>query len=277
MIIMPMAFERQQSMNRYSIFSWFSYELPIEERLALIKEAGFDAVMLWWGDNDRMVQPKLTKEALLEVENAHAPCNNANSIWEDNAAGEEYVKTLFQSIEECCELSVPVLVVHITSFREEPEISDLGLGRLIKLVDFAEKKKVCIALENTCFLQPLKYVFDNIHSEYLGFCYDSGHESFSKPYVDWLSMYGDRLTAMHLHDNFGGNDAHLLPFDGGIKWTRVLTNLKNSRPLEFLSFELDFNKKTPNSSIYDNLSAKEYLELAYRRVSKLGAITRGYI
>lgn len=256
-------------MNRYSIFSWFSYELPIQERLALIKEAGFDAVMLWWGDKDRMVQPKLVREFGLEVENAHAPCNNANSIWEENAAGEEYVKTLFRSIEECSELSVPVLVVHITSFRAEPEITALGLSRLRKLVDFAERKKVCIALENTCFFQPLKYAFDNIHSEYLGLCYDSGHENISKPYVDWLSMYGDRLTAMHLHDNFGGNDAHLLPFDGRINWTRVLKSIKNSRGLEYLSFELDFNKKTPDSRIYNSLSAKEYLELAYKRVLKL--------
>ena len=267
-----MAFERQQSMNRYSIFSWFSYELPIEERLALIKEAGFDAVMLWWGDKDRRVQPKLAREAGLEVENAHAPCNNANSIWEDNAAGEEYVRALFQSIEECCELSIPVLVVHITSFREYPQISELGLGRLRKLIEFAERKEVCIALENTCFLQPLKYLFNNIDSDYLGFCYDSGHENFSKPYVDWLSMYGNRLTAMHLHDNFGGNDAHLLPFDGGINWTRVLESLKGSRPIEFLSFELDFNRKTPDSCIYGNLSAQEYLELAYERVTKLGDV-----
>lgn len=256
-------------MNRYSIFSWFSYELPIEERFALIKEAGFDAVMLWWGDKDRMVQPKLAREALMEVENAHAPCNNANSIWEDNAVGEEYVKDLFQCIEECSELSVPMLVVHITSFKEEPKITELGIGRLRNLVDFAERMKVCIALENTCFLQPLEYVFDNIKSDYLGFCYDSGHENFSKPYVDWLSTYGERLTAMHLHDNFGGNDAHLLPFDGGINWTTVLGRLKNSRPLEFLSFELDFNKKTRDSCIYDNLSAQEYLELAYERVTKL--------
>jgi hypothetical protein len=33
-----------------SIFSWFSYQIPLREGLALIKQAGFDAVMLWWGN-----------------------------------------------------------------------------------------------------------------------------------------------------------------------------------------------------------------------------------
>ncbi len=29
------------------IFSWFSYQLPIQERLQLIKEAGFNTTALW--------------------------------------------------------------------------------------------------------------------------------------------------------------------------------------------------------------------------------------
>lgn len=37
-------------MKGLSIFSWFSYPLPLQERLELIKNAGFDATALWWGD-----------------------------------------------------------------------------------------------------------------------------------------------------------------------------------------------------------------------------------
>ena len=35
---------------RYSIFSWFGYFQPFQERLDIIKEAGFDEVMLSWED-----------------------------------------------------------------------------------------------------------------------------------------------------------------------------------------------------------------------------------
>jgi len=33
-----------------TIYDWFGYELPIKERYRLIKEAGFDGVLLWWSN-----------------------------------------------------------------------------------------------------------------------------------------------------------------------------------------------------------------------------------
>lgn len=33
-----------------TIYDWFGYELPIKERYQLIKDAGFDGVLLWWSD-----------------------------------------------------------------------------------------------------------------------------------------------------------------------------------------------------------------------------------
>ena len=137
-------------------------------------------------------------------------------------------------------------------------------------MDFADEGHVRIALENTCFLTPLKYAFDNINSEYLGFCYDSGHENCSKPYIDWLSLFGNRLLATHLDDNYGENDSHLLPFDGTIDWGRVAGSLQKSRQLEFLSLEVDFNKKLSESRIYDDLNAGDYLKLAYKRLKNVG-------
>lgn len=34
-----------------TIYDWFGYELPIKERYQLIKEAGFDGVLLWWSEH----------------------------------------------------------------------------------------------------------------------------------------------------------------------------------------------------------------------------------
>ena len=257
-------------MRKYGIFSWFSYGLPIKKRLELIKEAGFDAVTLWWGEKGRMKQPDMARKMGLIVENVHAPFLRANSIWEDNQAGDRYLDSLLGCIKECSELSVPVLVVHITDFGDEPEISDVGLDRLKKLVEFAGNKRINIALENTCFLQPLKHAFDNIDSENLGFCYDCGHENFGTPYVDWLSLFGNRLLTVHLDDNFGDSDAHLLPFDGKADWERITESLKKCRHTEFLSLEVDFNKKLPESHIYNDLDAGDYLKLAYTRLKNIG-------
>ncbi|MHC1746973.1 MAG: TIM barrel protein [Cellulosilyticaceae bacterium] len=68
----------------------------------------------------------------------------------------------------------------------------------------------------------LNYIFANIQSERLDFCYDSGHEYYNHPETDCLSRYGDKLFAVHLDDNFGDDDTHLLPFDGAVDWNKAI-------------------------------------------------------
>lgn len=52
------------------IFSWFSYQLPIQVRLEFIKNVGFNATSLWWGDEpneDKNSQPELARRIGLEI------------------------------------------------------------------------------------------------------------------------------------------------------------------------------------------------------------------
>ena len=62
-------------MKGLSIFSWFSYPLPLQKRLELIKNAGFDATSLWWGDEfeDKNHQPEMARRLGLEIDYVHAP------------------------------------------------------------------------------------------------------------------------------------------------------------------------------------------------------------
>lgn len=75
-----------------------------------------------------------------------------------------------------------------------------------------------MALENLDSIQHPDYIYENIKSEYLGFCYDSRHEYFNHRDSDCLSRYGNKLFAVNLNDNCGDDDTHLLPYDGDIKW-----------------------------------------------------------
>ncbi|WP_260982082.1 effector binding domain-containing protein [Paenibacillus sp. 32O-W] len=76
-----------------TIYDWFGYELPIKERYQLIKEAGFDGVLLWWSEdfnrNDYRSGPQIAREAGLFIENIHTPIKNQNSLWLDNLEGED--------------------------------------------------------------------------------------------------------------------------------------------------------------------------------------------
>ena len=76
-------------MAQFGIFAWFSYPLPIKERLQRIKQAGFSATSLWWGDEDgaeKHRQPELARHIGLAVDNVHAPYGNTPA-WHSNFRG----------------------------------------------------------------------------------------------------------------------------------------------------------------------------------------------
>ncbi len=218
-------------MNQVSIYSWFGFLIPMEERFKLIKEAGFDGVLLWWSDEyaevdgDKSLHPDLARRNGLFIENIHTPIYRNNCLWEDGINGDEIKNNLLSCIDDCKRFEIPTAVVHITSGSNPPPCNKIGLDRINYLVEAAERNNVKLALENLRRPEYLGFVFSNIQSEKLGFCYDSGHEYCFTKGTDLLAEYGARLMALHLHDNDGTEDQHLIPCEGLIDWKVVLEKL----------------------------------------------------
>ena len=56
-------------------------------------------------------------------------------------------------------------------------------------------------------------------------CLDVGHwHAHFKDRFDRKLLDG-RIVAVHLHDNFGEDDEHLLPFDGNVPWEFYAENI----------------------------------------------------
>ena len=267
----------EEKLRGLGIFAWFGYDLPIENRLRLIKNAGFDATALWWGGNDK--EPDLARKIGLEIDNIHTPFNNNTSIWFDGLDGEDYRDRLISCVEDCHThgISTAVIHIHLTPFMMGNIGAvnwNLGLKRIAKIVDAAESRNIRLAFENLTLLEPLNAVFERFPSKYAGFCYDSGHENLHGAPNDCLALYGDKLFALHLHDNFGDTDAHTLPFDGNINWEEKMKKLRKCNNVDYLTLEVDFlhNRHIQNTiykDMYKNLSAEEYLNSAYDRAVKL--------
>ena len=83
------------------IFSWFSYQHPLQQRLQMIKRVGFDAVSLWWGDEfgDKNCQPEMARKQGLDIDYVHAPCSNPNDLWIDGLNGDDYLRTILSCID----------------------------------------------------------------------------------------------------------------------------------------------------------------------------------
>jgi sugar phosphate isomerase/epimerase len=82
-----------------------------------------------------------------------------------------------------------------------------------ELIALAQETGTIIALENVYERDPyiLRQLFDRLHSDYICFCFDSGHFNvFSRTGLElWFGELGPYLGHLHLHDNHGRFDEHL--------------------------------------------------------------------
>ncbi len=257
-------------MTEYSIFLWFGLGLPMEERLRMIKAAGFDGVLLWWGndhaevDGDYLMHPEMARRSGLFVENIHTPFSCCNSLWEDSTEGDDYEKLLLNCLEDCRRCEIPTAVVHLTKGYHPPPLSQTGLDRIKRLANAAERMDINIALENLRRVDYLDYVFEHVHSKRLGFCYDSGHENCFTPGKDFLSQYGSKLMALHLHDNDGSDDQHLLPGEGAIEWGAIRKKLRQTGYSGAIALEVE-----SSTSMHDLENPERLLRKAYEAARAL--------
>jgi sugar phosphate isomerase/epimerase len=261
-----------------AIYQYFGYELPIKERFARIKAAGFDAVGLWrddwFGWSGYREYADLARAAGLQVLDGHAPFARdydfVNALWLDNLDGETTYETYLRSVEEAASDGVSNLIIHPED-RGAPPPNDLGIGRIRRLVDAAEKRGVTIALENIFDHRCLTYVFERVVSPNLGFCYDAGHRNCNEPDIDLLSLFGNKLAALHLHDNDGTGDQHRMPFTRKIDWKEQMARIAATGYTGPTTLECTAGG--PGSTVPDDpRSADEWLRDAFNAAEKLDAL-----
>lgn len=247
-------------------FSWFGYDLPMSENFKKIKQSGFDGVMLWWddsfGDIEYRGNPDLARKSGLYVENIHAPFKRINNIWLDNIVGNDLTEYYLHLITECAEYGIPTIVMHPSSGNNVPPYNPLGLDRIRRIIDKAEKYNIYVAFENMRRYEYLKYILDNIDSPHAGFCYDTGHHHYWHPECNLLAQYGSRLMALHLHDNNRIDDQHLIPFDGTIDWQTTMRQIRQSGYKGAIALEAE-------NGGYQNLPPETFLRLAFDRAKTL--------
>ena len=247
------------------IYNFFGYlGLSLDDKMRLIKAAGFDAVSLWgidheWTDEEELRRLSALADRLgLEKEFIHTPFDVTGYIFEYGEKGEAACSVIEKNIGLCSDLGVPVCVVHITSWHHPKEITPKGRERMEALTRLAESKNVRIAAENIKQTFALE-ILDIIDSPYLGFCYDSGHSlCFKKTDADPLERYAGRLLALHLHDNEGDRDKHALPGSGTADWRQVMGAVSASPYGGSLHLEVNAD----NSKEYKDLPPEEFLDRA---------------
>ncbi|MCS7252711.1 MAG: sugar phosphate isomerase/epimerase [Armatimonadota bacterium] len=133
-----------------------------------------------------------------------------------------------------------------------------NLDWFAELLKTAEKAGVGIALENNAdaFLRrerkirrhycsvPAELIdlVDAFNHPLIGICWDTGHaniQQLDQPAA--LRAIGKRLKALHIQDNDGLHDQHVLPFFGTIDWRPIVDALRE------IEYEGDFTYEVHNS------------------------------
>lgn len=247
-------------------------EISPLENLDKIKSVGFDSFFTGIIDVETVRSLKEKGDALgLDFEFIHAPFKNINSMWLEGDSYLEIYNGMIETINSAAACGIPVIIAHISSGWETPEINDLGISRFDAIVDYAEKHGVVVAFENLRKVGNLAYFVDRYENrKCVKYCYDNGHEHCYTKTVCWPDIFTFDIVATHIHDNMGRGwekkddpDTHLLPFDGTCDYQKMMRKLDEYNYCGSLMLEVF------NHSVYKSMTPDEFLLTAFERIKKI--------
>lgn len=223
-----------------------------EQILRLLKDSGFDAYDYSMCDetaannfvaHDDYVQK--AKELRAFADQIGILCNQSHAQFPTAIKGnEQYNREMIPKIIRALEVSgilgAKICVVHPCNDYTASENASV----YAKLLPYAKKFGVKIATENmwnwndrsncaspAACSDPIDFNkhLDAINDDYFTACLDIGHAEMkglntSAPAM--ITALGERLGALHIHDNDKWHDSHEIPYKGKIDFNKVLAALK---------------------------------------------------
>lgn len=258
-------------MKGFGIYANFGYPLKMDERARMIKDAGFKAASLWWEEYDLVneiplfKQPEIFYKLGLALDYIHAPFVNINDIWTNSKYAIEAVNIHKKWLDECAYFEIPIMVMHVTLWDLAYDPNDFGIWNMEKILEYAEKKGIIIALENVGATGHVQFLLDAFDSPFLKFCYDSSHNwVFNRSLApEVLERNISRLVCTHLSDNDEKEDRHWLPGYGKVDWNGIKSILRENNYSGYLSMEVfpkDYNQnpKAFVKEAYDSIQMMKY-------------------
>ena len=249
-----------------SVNLYFDYNIPPKERINAIKAAGFDEFHCGVHDESKDVSlVELIKYAVnlgLKCTMIHCLYDKTrlHYFWERGEQGDAVCDDYCRQIKKCRGLTNN-FVIHLNGSKKEKQ-SKFGLLRLKKILQVCTECDINLCVENLCLEKEIPYIFRHIKHDKLKICFDTGHQHFLTPKLPILTKYMKYVTALHLHDNHGSQDEHLICGQGTIDWLKIVAGLK-TLPEIVLSAEVKNRSAVPMQSFlsdtYDSLAMIEKL------------------
>lgn len=215
------------------------------ERIRHVYEAGFRYVDLSmytiapgdelidndnWMESVREIKAYATEKGIRFVQ-AHGP--NVNPL-EGEEAFEIAVRQTIRSIEVCGQLGISNLVVHPGWDREATKEEWFERNRIFfeALFPAMEENQVNVLHENTTSVNmawyfpktgaDMKEFAQYVNHPLFHACWDTGHANCEGNQYQEILDVGEELYAVHINDNRGFQDEHIIPFMGTVNMDEVM-------------------------------------------------------
>jgi len=248
------------------ISTWVYVTAPIEEAIKMIHGAGIQYVELCGNTPahlDPITRPRERAGEVADTLKAldmtpvslHAPFLGFDISSTDEDLRRVSVASAMRSVEFCGEMVCPQLVLHLSaspgvkSKAALDETRKFMVESLDEITDYARKNGVEVLLENMVIhpnhlrmgseVQELLGLVSRFHGRRVEICVDTGHSLLNKqdPSED-IRQPGRHLKSLHINDNDGIKDNHLVPGRGIIDWHAVYSALKDVEYTGVFLFEL---------------------------------------
>lgn len=246
---------------RTSLSSFLYYNFSLEEAIQHTAMAGFDAIDVWGGrphayrrdlrEHEIRAICALLDDLGLEIA-SFIPAQfqyPTNLCSPNKVIRMDSIRYLEDSIETAARLGASIISVspgHTLNDQSLDEGWELLADSLSRVCEFAGHYDVLIALEpsdeyetdlvNTT-LHALDMV-DQIACDNCGVLFDTGHALIAgEDTPTALNSLGDRLFHLHLSDNHGERDEHLIPGKGRYDFRELIAILKATHFEGFLTAE----------------------------------------
>lgn len=258
-------------MKKY-ILAQTGYQVPLKKSAEIIKAVGFDGVFLSL-NQDRINQKDVynIRDCGLDIETLHLPYNYPfpiiNELWRESGNTSLALNILKESIDFAADNEIKIVILHASSGYNPPSLNYESLINFEVLADHCYNKGITLAIENIKRTDYVLWLLTKL-PQHVKLCFDIGHANafthnlFSSVWDEALN----KICCMHLHDNDGSKDQHLMPGMGTINFQAILQKIKAYNNDINLTLELYFKDR---EQFYNNIDIYQFFSKAALSVKDL--------
>lgn len=206
-------------------------------------------------------------------------CNQSHAPFPSSCAE---IRSYYKRAIECtAEAGGEICIIHPDANKTAEENGEMYL----ELLPFAKEHNIKIATENmwnwdeendqssfaACATpESFNAHLDVVNDEYLTACLDIGHAEMkgsNTNAVEMIRALGNRLSALHIHDNDRWHDSHQIPFSMDINFNEVVAALKQINYKGYFTLEADqYLSAYTKENVFDGI---KNLEMVARKLANM--------